>query len=88
MTLAYFRKYFAGDHGAPEIPERRFGRVCGVEDTGAVLSDATSRRCCGGHQSVTPGFKAKLNDHSMCAQESSLCTYRIENGYKITNVTI
>jgi hypothetical protein len=37
---------------------------------------------------LSPGFKAKLNDHSMCAQESSLCTYCIENGYKITNVTI
>jgi hypothetical protein len=36
---------------------------------------------------VTPGFKAKSNAHSMCAHESSLHTYRIENGYKITNVT-
>jgi hypothetical protein len=37
---------------------------------------------------VTPGFKAKPNAHSMCAHESSLHTYRIENGYRITNVTI
>jgi hypothetical protein len=37
---------------------------------------------------VTPGFKAKLNAHSMCAHESSLHTYRIENAYRITNVTI
>jgi hypothetical protein len=37
---------------------------------------------------VTPGFKAKLNAHSICAQESSLHTYRTENGYRITNVTI
>jgi hypothetical protein len=29
-----------------------------------------------------------LNAHSMCAKESSLHTYRIENGYRITNVTI
>jgi hypothetical protein len=35
-----------------------------------------------------PSFKAKPNAHSMCAQGSSLHTYRIENGYKITNVTI
>jgi hypothetical protein len=33
-------------------------------------------------------FKPKPNAHSMCAQESSLHTYRIENGYRITNVTI
>jgi hypothetical protein len=38
--------------------------------------------------SVTPDFKTKLNAHSMCAQESSLHTYRVENGYRITNVTI
>jgi hypothetical protein len=37
---------------------------------------------------ITPGFKAKSNAHSMCAQESSLHTYCIENGYKITNVSI
>jgi hypothetical protein len=35
-----------------------------------------------------PVFKSKVNAHSMCAQESSLHTYHIENGYKITNVTI
>jgi hypothetical protein len=37
---------------------------------------------------VTPGFKAKPNAHSMCAQESSFHTYHIENGYRITNVSI
>jgi hypothetical protein len=37
---------------------------------------------------VTPGFKAKPNAHSMCAQETSLHTYRIENGYRITDVTV
>jgi hypothetical protein len=37
---------------------------------------------------VTPCFKAKLNAHSMCAQESSLHTYRTEIRYRITNVTI
>jgi hypothetical protein len=41
----------------------------------------------GGSSRVTPGFKVKLNDHSMCAQESSLHTYRTENGYRIINVT-
>jgi hypothetical protein len=40
------------------------------------------------YHSVTSGFKVKLNAHSMCAQDSSLHTYRIKNGYKITNVTI
>jgi hypothetical protein len=40
------------------------------------------------YHSVTLSFKAKLNAHSMCAQESSLHTHRIENGYRITNVTI
>jgi hypothetical protein len=40
------------------------------------------------YHSVTPGFKAKLNAHSMCAQESSLHTYHTENGYRITNVII
>jgi hypothetical protein len=38
--------------------------------------------------SVTPDFKAKSNVHSMCAQKSSFHTYRIENGYIITNITI
>jgi hypothetical protein len=28
---------------------------------------------------VIPGFKAKMNTHSMCAQESSFNTYCIEN---------
>jgi hypothetical protein len=37
---------------------------------------------------VIPGFKAKMNTHSMCAQESSFNTYCIENWYKIINVTI
>jgi hypothetical protein len=37
---------------------------------------------------ITPDFKVKLNAHSMCAQESSLHTYRTKNGYRITNVTI
>jgi hypothetical protein len=37
---------------------------------------------------VTPDFMAKLNAHSMCAQESIFHTYRTENGYKITNATI
>jgi hypothetical protein len=40
------------------------------------------------YHSVTPGFKPKPNPHSMCAQESSLHTYHIENEYRITNVTI
>jgi hypothetical protein len=33
-------------------------------------------------------FKPKPNTHSMCAQESSLHTYCIENGDRITNVSI
>jgi hypothetical protein len=33
-------------------------------------------------------FKPKLKARSMCAQESSSHTYCIENGYRITNVTI
>jgi hypothetical protein len=37
---------------------------------------------------VTLDFKAKPNAQSMCAQESSLHTYRTKNRYKITNVTI
>jgi hypothetical protein len=37
---------------------------------------------------VTPDFNAKPNAHSMCTQKSSLHTYRIENGYRITNVSI
>jgi hypothetical protein len=37
---------------------------------------------------VTPGFKAKPNAHSMCVQKSSFHTYRTENGYRITNVSI
>jgi hypothetical protein len=41
-----------------------------------------------GIATVTPDFKVKLNDHSMCTQESSLHIYHIENGYRITNVTI
>jgi hypothetical protein len=38
--------------------------------------------------SVTPNFKVKSNAHSMCAQESSLHTYRTKNGFRIMNVTI
>jgi hypothetical protein len=37
---------------------------------------------------VTPGSKVKLNAHSMCVQESSLHTYRAENGYRIINIII
>jgi hypothetical protein len=37
---------------------------------------------------VTPGLKAKLNAHSMCAQESSFHIYCIVNRYRINNVTI
>jgi hypothetical protein len=40
------------------------------------------------YHSSTPGFKAKLNAHSMCAQESSLNTYHTESGYRIANVRI
>jgi hypothetical protein len=36
---------------------------------------------------ITPGFKAKLNAHSICAQESSFHTYRTENEYRTTNDT-
>jgi hypothetical protein len=39
-------------------------------------------------RAITPGFKAKPNAHSLCAQESSLHTYHTENGYRITNITI
>jgi hypothetical protein len=35
-----------------------------------------------------PVFKPKLNAHSMCAQESSLHTYRTENRDRIINVSI
>jgi hypothetical protein len=38
--------------------------------------------------SVTLGFKDKPNAHSMCAQKSSFHTYRTENEYRITNVSI
>jgi hypothetical protein len=41
-----------------------------------------------GEARVTPSSKAKPNAHSMCAQESSLYTYRTENEYRITNVII
>jgi hypothetical protein len=37
---------------------------------------------------VDMAFMAKPNAQSMSAQESSLHTYRTENGYRITNVTI
>jgi hypothetical protein len=35
-----------------------------------------------------PVLRPKPSTHTMCAQESSLHTYRIENGYRITNVLI
>jgi hypothetical protein len=38
--------------------------------------------------SVTPVYKARPNAHSMWAQESSLHTYRTENGYGIISITI
>jgi hypothetical protein len=37
---------------------------------------------------VTPGFKVKLNAHSICTQKLSLHAYHSENGYIITNVSI
>jgi hypothetical protein len=40
------------------------------------------------HYLSHPIFKPKPNAHSMCAHESSLHTYRTENGYKITNNAI
>jgi hypothetical protein len=39
-------------------------------------------------ENAAPGFKAKPNAHSMCAQESSLHTYHTQNGYRITNASI
>jgi hypothetical protein len=41
-----------------------------------------------GRPAVTPGFKPNPDTHSMCAHESCLHRYCIENGYRITNVTI
>jgi hypothetical protein len=38
--------------------------------------------------SVIPSFQTKLNTHSMCAHEPNFHIYRIENGYKITNITL
>jgi hypothetical protein len=35
---------------------------------------------------VIPGFKAKLSTHSMCAQESSLHTYVIEEDIEFPKV--
>jgi hypothetical protein len=43
---------------------------------------------CNGFKFVTLGFKAKPNDDTMCAQESSLHTYHIENGYRIISIKI
>jgi hypothetical protein len=40
------------------------------------------------YHSVIPNLKAKPNAHSMCAQESSLHTYRTRYGYRNTNVII
>jgi hypothetical protein len=67
----------------------------------ALAEDADHRRCFARtrrtfcpwppparQRGVTPGFKTKPNAHSMCVQESSLHTYRIENKYRIINVTI
>jgi hypothetical protein len=35
-----------------------------------------------------PALRSKPSTHSMCAQESSLHTYRTENEYRITNIAI
>jgi hypothetical protein len=51
-----------------------------------LKADATDSHCVG--VGVTPGFKVKLNAHSMCVQESSLHTYRTGNRYRTINVTI
>jgi hypothetical protein len=37
---------------------------------------------------VIPDFKAKPNAHSMRTQKSSLHTYHLKNGYRITNISI
>jgi hypothetical protein len=73
-------------------------RECGQVHGGPKAARRTHklwRRVPGGHcgplelaGDVTPGFKAKPNAHSMCVQESSFHTYRTENGYIITNVSI
>jgi hypothetical protein len=72
-----------GRDGSPSLLHRPTGSI-DVVDVQARSPLAVSGPLSG----VTPGFKAKLNAHSMCAQESSLYTYRTKNGYRITNVTI
>jgi hypothetical protein len=52
MMFSYFRKCFAGDQGAPVVPERRFGQVYGVEDIQAMQPEAMSEKHCDGHQSM------------------------------------
>jgi hypothetical protein len=57
-----------------------------------ISKQVVSYQTCGGTGcpgvSVTPSFKAKLNARSMCVHESGLHAYCIENGYRITNVSI
>jgi hypothetical protein len=65
----------------------------GKKSCGRRLAPAGSRVGGGAGSQETelvshPVFKIKSNAHSMCAQQSSLHTYRTENRDRITNVSI
>jgi hypothetical protein len=69
----------------PQAPSRSLVVTCGrCRELQLMMAVSLARM----PRVVTPNFKAKPNAHSKCAQESSLNTYRIEDGYIITNVTI
>jgi hypothetical protein len=59
------------------------------KDDSTQLEARRRQQCSGGRGALShPVFKPKPNAHSMCAHESSLHTYRTENGDRITNVSI
>jgi hypothetical protein len=71
-------------YSEPSCPDRPFS-----EELGDAVTNTRIHKILAHDEStgVIPSFKAKLNSHSMCALESSLHTHRIENRYRITNVT-
>jgi hypothetical protein len=65
-----------------------FGPMCGIIDPGSCIRWVLGFGIKTGYDSTLGFFKPKSNAHSMCVQESSLHTYRIENKYRITNVSV
>jgi hypothetical protein len=85
----FFNDYMKDGKPIGVLVSQYEGRLTGKGTIGKkTFNDQSYERVREAHFSVTLGFKATLNTHSMCSHESSLRTYHSENRYRITNVTI